>query len=261
MYRGPRIRIGGLFLPFIFILFFGRELFFIVIPLIVIVAAIYILSKVITLLSSNKTNTSYSNKKTEYNKQSDDLDKYFNGSNAILLSDNISVVKDNSLFFYYKGEKIESYYEVVDGELEDKVLNRVNGTYANNKSNKLEYKEFNYNKTFENSAVNKPELVNVSTYESRFEAFISMLRNVDYGNSNSRDYVDGHIKAISKYMKESYAYQYDLTVIEEELNKEIESRESNATIEEKGYYDGLIYVLKALRKSKELIIERIKKEL
>lgn len=261
MYRGPRIRFIGLFPLLFFIIFFGRGFIFLALMLILIVAGIYIISKVVDALNNKSVNNNkYERKDNSYSEDSN-LDKYFKGNSYLYLTDNISVKKDNGLFVYYKGEKISPYYEVIDNELEERVIRDINSNSIESISNKLEYSGFEYNKEFESSAVNKPEIANVSSYESRFEAFVLMLKNVDYGTSNSKEYVKGHINAIKKYLELSYEYQYDLSTIEDKLNYEIENDEPNESIEDKGYYDGLIYVLKALRKSKELIVERIKKEL
>jgi hypothetical protein len=65
---------------------------------------------------------------------------------------------------------------------------------------------------------------------------------------------------LEKYYGDAYQNSKDLYVIEARVNDEINRFNSNG-VYEKGYYDGLAYILKALKRSKELLMSRINKEI
>ena len=106
--------------------------------------------------------------------------------------------------------------------------------------------------------VTKPSIPNkIGDYDTRFEAFKGIIEHVSYGTTNVNNYVSGHRDALEKYYKDAYANQKDLYVIEARVNDEINRYASHTQLYEKGYYDGLFYVLKALKKSKELLTDKI----
>ena len=53
----------------------------------------------------------------------------------------------------------------------------------------------------------------------------------------------------------------DISVYEDMLNRELQDYPSRYKLYDKGYYDGMMYVLKAVKKSKELIFERINNQI
>ena len=98
-------------------------------------------------------------------------------------------------------------------------------------------------------------------YESRFECFKVIIENVSYGTTNVNAYVEGHKDALEKYYADAYGNRKDLYVIEARVSDELNRFNSHAGLYEKGYYDGLAYVLKALKRSKELLMQRISSDI
>ena len=103
--------------------------------------------------------------------------------------------------------------------------------------------------------------------KSPFTSFIEALDKVPafvysslYGSENSTDYVKGHKDALDKCFELVYENNKDIKIAEDSISKELESFEST-TIEQKGYYDGLFYSLKAIKKAKEYILRKIAKEI
>ena len=106
--------------------------------------------------------------------------------------------------------------------------------------------------------VSKPIIPNnIGAYDTRFEAFKSIIEHVSYGTDNMNSYVEGHRNALEKYYRDAYNNSKDLYVIEARVNDEINKSGSHSGLYEKGYYDGLIYVTKALKRSKELLMAKI----
>ncbi|MBQ1567580.1 MAG: hypothetical protein IIZ80_06800 [Erysipelotrichaceae bacterium] len=106
--------------------------------------------------------------------------------------------------------------------------------------------------------VSKPIIPNnIGVYDTRFEAFKSIIEHVSYGTDNMNSYVEGHRNALEKYYRDAYSNSKDLYVIEARVNDEINKSGSHADLYEKGYYDGLVYVMKALKRSKELLMSKI----
>ena len=106
--------------------------------------------------------------------------------------------------------------------------------------------------------VSKPIIPsNIGAYDTRFEAFKSIIEHVSYGTDNVNNYVEGHKTALEKYYRDAYNNSKDLYVIEARVNDEIAKTVSHEGLDEKGYYDGLVYVMKALKRSKELLMAKI----
>lgn len=120
-------------------------------------------------------------------------------------------------------------------------------------------REVNTGKSY---VVKKPVVpADIGDYDSRYDYFIAYLSAVDYGNNNSPDYMSGHMAALEKYYNDAQANKKDLTLVEARLNDEVNEASSvpRTTIYEKGYYDGLYYVIRSLKKSKEHMTEYIYK--
>lgn len=120
----------------------------------------------------------------------------------------------------------------------------------------------------EAKTVKKPKLPNnIGECSGRYDCFEKLIRNVDYGIENSPNYVAGHKDALNKFLRQASANQKNLTLVEARVNEEMkkESIKSKNDVYDKGYYDGLLYVYRALRKSKEDLSKKIynilKKEL
>ena len=121
-----------------------------------------------------------------------------------------------------------------------------------------------FTNTSEVRRVNKPALPdNIGAYDTRFEAFKGIIEHVSYGTNDGdlNAYYEGHKDALEKYFKEAYENSKDLYVVEGRVNEEITKYTSHAQLYEKGYYDGLFYVYNALKKSKELLMGRVNKEI
>ena len=101
----------------------------------------------------------------------------------------------------------------------------------------------------------------IGEYSTRFEAFKGIIEHVSYGTNNSVTYVEGHKDALEKYFKDAYNNAKDLYVIEARVNDEINRYNTHNQVYEKGYYDGLFYVLKALKRSKELLMAKLNREI
>ena len=133
------------------------------------------------------------------------------------------------------------------------------------KNEEVKTNEDRYAKSAATSSVNlirKPTIPDeIGAYHTRFEAFKGIIEHVDYGSSNATDYVQGHSDALEYYFKDAYTNAKDLYVVEARVNDEINKFSSRAQLYQKGYYDGLFYVLKALKRSKELIMTILNREI
>ena len=129
-------------------------------------------------------------------------------------------------------------------------------------SEKAQTQTRSYTSFTDPSKVSRPQLPeNIGKYDTRFECFKGYIENVSYGTQNVNAYVEGHKDALEKYYSDAYQNSSDLYVTEARVNDEINKYNSHVGLYEKGYYDGLVYVLKALKKSKDLLMERINKEI
>lgn len=114
------------------------------------------------------------------------------------------------------------------------------------------------------SLIRKPTIPeDIGDYDTRFSAFKGIIEHVSYGGNgtNASAYVDGHRDALEKYYKDAYTNSKDLYVVEARVNDEINRATSRTHLYEKGYYDGLFYVLKALKRSQELLMNRLNREI
>lgn len=110
----------------------------------------------------------------------------------------------------------------------------------------------------ESSLVSKPMIPDdIGYYDTRFDAFKAIIERVSYGTDKINAYVDGHKTALEKYYKDAYENYKDLYVTEAKVNNEISNSGSHSELYAKGYYDGLVYVRKALMRSKELVMADI----
>ena len=108
-----------------------------------------------------------------------------------------------------------------------------------------------------------PTREQIGSYNGRYECFSKLISYVDYGVGNSSEYVDGHAEALKKYYAQAQSTPNDLTLIEARVNDEITKYNhlDKNNVYVKGYYDGLLYVYRALRKSKDLIVTDIYEKL
>lgn len=119
-----------------------------------------------------------------------------------------------------------------------------------------------YEKSEESVRVIKPALPNnIGDYTTRYEAFKCLVEAVSYGRNNSEEYVKGHKDALEKFSQSCYQNRKNMSVYEDELNREIADYPSRYKLYEKGYYDGMFFILKAIKRSKELAMDNLVKEL
>ncbi len=110
--------------------------------------------------------------------------------------------------------------------------------------------------------ISKPKIPeDIGKYQTRFECFRGIIENVSYGTRTINVYVEGHRDALKKYYADAYQNSKDLYVIEARAGDEVNRYNSHNGLYEKGYYDGLMYVIKALKRSKELLMSRINQEI
>ena len=67
--------------------------------------------------------------------------------------------------------------------------------------------------------------------------------------------------ALRSCSDDAFKRRKNLSSFEDLLNKEIAEYPSRYKLYDKGYYDGLFYVLKAIKRSKELAMDLMVKEL
>lgn len=105
--------------------------------------------------------------------------------------------------------------------------------------------------------IQMPTFPSQVTFDTRFDCFKALIEGVNYGYENSPEYVGAHIRALEDVYQDAFNNAKDLYVTEARVNDEINRTISKTTIREKGYYDGLMYALKAIRKSKSLMIDKV----
>ncbi|MBQ6493094.1 MAG: hypothetical protein IJI92_04440 [Erysipelotrichaceae bacterium] len=164
-------------------------------------------------------------------------------------------------------QNIDMFKLVQEVENQKKSLN-IDDIFSDLDSVKNEEVKREEQKTYRNTAaadqtlISKPRIPeNIGEYTTRFEAFRGVIEHVSYGTSNVNAYVEGHKDALEKYYSDAYNNHKDLYVTEARVNDEINRYSSHTQLYEKGYYDGLVYVLKALKRSKELMMARINSEI
>lgn len=112
------------------------------------------------------------------------------------------------------------------------------------------------------TVVTKPEVPNsVGDYDLYSDCLLAFITSVNYGDNNSKEYVAGHKSALEKYYSLIKNNKKDIYIIEANVNEDINNFSSKSSLRDKGYYDGLFYVLKSLRKSKELMTDKINNKL
>ncbi len=108
----------------------------------------------------------------------------------------------------------------------------------------------------------KPSIPNrIGDYTTRYEAFKGIIENVSYGTNNAEEYVRGHRDAVEQCSTEAYKHRKNISVYEDMLNRQLAEYPSRYKLYEKGFYDGMFYVLKAIKRSKELAMDNLVKEL
>lgn len=282
MYRRPRFG----FFPFIIFLplfMFGGLFNFIfsLIPIVLLVVlGIYLLRIIVTAIAKRKKdNGSSFTKKSNDDVLSKALNTYFKENKEFPISTNVTLLAQkydsfNDLFITYKGKVVDKFVELTDVNNASfvKVSNLLDDYSTRGKvCLKAELKSFDYNVSKDKKAY-KEEYTNAGTltkaqmkevsgdFDYVYDAYKNLIENVSYGNENSKDYVKGHKAALDKCFDIVYEINSNIFEAEEKISNELESYEST-TIEDKGYYDGLFYSLKAIKKAKEYMLGKISKEI
>lgn len=111
------------------------------------------------------------------------------------------------------------------------------------------------------TTVKRPTIPDVITAEfnTRYDYFMYIIRSVNYGEDNATEYVKGHIDALNKATVQAQMDPQNLYLVEASISDELNqyANVSKNTLKAKGYYDGLTYVSKALKKSKEIMANKI----
>lgn len=104
-----------------------------------------------------------------------------------------------------------------------------------------------------------PNKMEIGEFTSRYECFKKIIEKVNYGVGNSSAYVEGHAEALKKYFSQAQSNAQDLSVVEGRVSDEITKYNhlDKTNVYVKGYADGLLYVYRALRKSKDLMVNII----
>ena len=122
---------------------------------------------------------------------------------------------------------------------------------------------------FQGRRTSKPD-INVGTRKAsaigntRYEYFLSLLDDVVYERNYRGYYKEGHEKAIEIYRSKAEFCQDDLVSLESEVAKEIHRTKLNRRLRDRfevGYFDGLQFIEKALKRSKLYMMTIIKEEM
>lgn len=111
------------------------------------------------------------------------------------------------------------------------------------------------------TVVKKPDVPNISGYDKYSDIILATISAVNYGSNNSKEYVEGHKLALENYYKDINNNVNDIYVVEAKINEDINNFSSKSSLRDKGYYDGLIYVLKAIKNAKEQVTEKVNNRL
>lgn len=184
-----------------------------------------------------------------------------NKTNIYDLVDQVNKTKRKSAMAAEK--EINDIYSMLDDIKNDnkisieEVRSRVN-SYSNNTSSA----KINDNLSSYSTLVKKPDVPSaIGDYDTYEECVLAFIQAVDYGTNNSKEYVEGHKTALEKYFMEIQNNHKDIYVVESHINESVNRISSKASLMDKGYYDGLIYLLKSIRKAKELMANKINAKL
>ena len=156
-----------------------------------------------------------------------------------------------------KEKEINDIYSMLDDIKND---NNISVDDVREKVNNYSFLNPNNEESLENysAVVHKPTLPeNVVNYDTYSECIFAFFTAVDYGTNNSKQYVKGHKTALEKYFIEIKNNRKDIYVVESRLNDEINNYSSSDNVYDKGYYDGLFYALRSIKKAKSLMESKI----
>ena len=100
------------------------------------------------------------------------------------------------------------------------------------------------------------------SYRTRYEYVREMLENVVYPPRQRGYYRDGHQDAIQRYLRRMAINQNDMMMYEKIVDEEIrkyyqQNNRQRSNKYDEGYYDGLKLVARALKESRDLMMEEI----
>lgn len=100
------------------------------------------------------------------------------------------------------------------------------------------------------------------SYRTRYEYVREMLENVVYPPRQRGYYRDGHQDAIQRYLRRMAINQNDMMMYEKIADEEIrkyyqQNNRQRGNKYDEGYYDGLKLVARALKESRDLMMEEI----
>lgn len=156
-----------------------------------------------------------------------------------------------------KEKEINDIYSMLD---EIKNDNNISVDEVRDKVNNYSFSTKKIEDNLENysTVVNVPSLpTSINNYDTYSECIVAFFRAVNYGTSNSKQYVQGHMSALEKYYNEIANNHKDIYVVEARLNDEISNYTSKDDIYSKGYYDGLFYALRSIKKARALMESKI----
>ena len=91
-------------------------------------------------------------------------------------------------------------------------------------------------------------------YEStRYGYFIKYFKKVKYDSKNGEYYLNGHMKALERYLLKVELNRTNLVIVDKTLNQEMSQmvQSNSPSMYSKGYLDGLCLMDDLLRKSKK----------
>ena len=153
-----------------------------------------------------------------------------------------------------KRASLEDIYAMLDEEGNDDVAEvkaKVNSSAA------VSLSSLNINtKNVSTSRRSKASFPDSVTFDTRFDCFKALIEGVQYEGDNY-EYINAHKKALEDVYQEAFNNTKDLYVVESSVNNQINRITSKVSVAQKGYYDGLTYALKAIRKSKNYSMKKI----
>ncbi|GEM_PF-1305330 len=155
-----------------------------------------------------------------------------------------------------ESQNIDDVFSMLDG-IKDVEVNDVKNTINQMNPDSGSMSSLNDKGNFTSRVVKRPTLAKpTKSHDSRYNCFMDMIANVDYGTSNSQEYVNGHKEALSLCIKQAENNPDDLYMVEAMINDEL-NRNTMSSIYAKGYKDGMTYASQALKYSKAELMNKI----
>lgn len=116
--------------------------------------------------------------------------------------------------------------------------------------------------SFFEGAIRRPKIVlkDAINYKTRYELFIAMIKNLDFGEVNNSDFVSGIVECINKNLVQAEIYDRNLIYLEKEIEKNLMNK-TYFTNYDTGYYVGYSIIDEILKESRAIMMRRISEEL